>query len=353
MSGLWTDYIRGTASPQVVPGRQANDALDKDAFLRLLVTQLQHQNPLEPMDDRDFIAQMAQFSSLEQMQNMNQTLVQGQAFSMVGKVVIGTIFNQATSRFEQIGGEVSHVVMRNGEAVLMVSGREMQVSDVEEVFDIRLSSIHNTLLTSQSLSLVGKYVQSVVQNSDGEPIEYIEGRVSHIRFENGHPVLVVGNRDVRPADVSAVAEGNIILGRQLTVPEFGLTTINGVDFVNGNAQVVVTDGTGVQRFIPLDSIAHLSEALRHHTTPATTITHGNITGPVEAVRVHNSRVYLVVRVAPASENDDGLRAIRYTDFARITTPSTDDNNNAAGTGTGNNTNNTTPPAETEPDDTED
>lgn len=57
---------------------QSND-LDKDAFLRLLVTQLQNQDPLSPMEDREFIAQMAQFSSLEQMQNLNKTLETGQA----------------------------------------------------------------------------------------------------------------------------------------------------------------------------------------------------------------------------------------------------------------------------------
>jgi len=52
---------------------KSND-LDKDAFLRLLITQLQNQDPLDPMEDREFIAQMAQFSSLEQMQNLNKTL---------------------------------------------------------------------------------------------------------------------------------------------------------------------------------------------------------------------------------------------------------------------------------------
>ncbi len=48
-----------------------SNALDKDAFLKLLVTQMQNQDPLSPMEDREFIAQMAQFSSLEQMQNLN------------------------------------------------------------------------------------------------------------------------------------------------------------------------------------------------------------------------------------------------------------------------------------------
>ena len=47
--------------------------LDRDAFLRLLTTQLSNQDPLNPTEDREFIAQMAQFSSLEQMQNLNDT----------------------------------------------------------------------------------------------------------------------------------------------------------------------------------------------------------------------------------------------------------------------------------------
>ena len=73
--------------------REIKQDLDKDAFLSLLITQLANQDPTNPMEDRDFIAQMAQFSSLEQMVNMtkqlekmastNQTL----AVSYIGKVV--------------------------------------------------------------------------------------------------------------------------------------------------------------------------------------------------------------------------------------------------------------------------
>jgi len=48
--------------------------LDKNAFLNLLTTQLQHQDPTQPVDDSAFAAQLAQFSALEQLQQMNQTL---------------------------------------------------------------------------------------------------------------------------------------------------------------------------------------------------------------------------------------------------------------------------------------
>jgi flagellar basal-body rod modification protein FlgD len=50
------------------------DGLGRDAFLQLLVTQMSHQNPLQPQEDGAFIAQLAQFSSLEQLTNIDSTL---------------------------------------------------------------------------------------------------------------------------------------------------------------------------------------------------------------------------------------------------------------------------------------
>lgn len=54
--------------------KKAKDPLGRDAFLSLLVTQLQHQDPTQPMDNSQFIAQLATFSSLEQLQQVNTTL---------------------------------------------------------------------------------------------------------------------------------------------------------------------------------------------------------------------------------------------------------------------------------------
>lgn len=78
--------LHGTKAPQ--------QNLDKDDFMKILITQLKHQDPTKPMEDREFIAQMAQFSSLEQMTNMSRqfteltaTLKGAQAMNLIGREV--------------------------------------------------------------------------------------------------------------------------------------------------------------------------------------------------------------------------------------------------------------------------
>ena len=71
----------------VFEGRQIKNQLDKDDFLKLLITQLSHQDPTQPMDNTEFVAQMAQFSSLEQMHNMSEGFTKMSAFMNISEAV--------------------------------------------------------------------------------------------------------------------------------------------------------------------------------------------------------------------------------------------------------------------------
>ncbi|MEJ6950219.1 flagellar hook assembly protein FlgD [Natronospora cellulosivora (SeqCode)] len=118
--------------------REVNDTLGKDAFLQLLVTQMRYQDPLSPMDNQEFIAQMAQFSSLEQMQNMNsnmeeflrvETLSQGAA--LVGKNVeiIDSDSGQA------ISGVVEKVAFERGEVfAYLENGLKIDTSEITGIY---------------------------------------------------------------------------------------------------------------------------------------------------------------------------------------------------------------------------
>ena len=114
----------------------ASTPLNRDAFLKLLITQLRNQSPLSPMDDTEFIAQLAQFSSLEQMQNMNQNLesfISSQsafeALNLIGRTVKAT--NPETN--EELTGQVESIQFRAGVPYLRVQGVDIPLSYVQSV----------------------------------------------------------------------------------------------------------------------------------------------------------------------------------------------------------------------------
>lgn len=72
MSKITSDYYLSNYKKQVK--QTGSSVLGKDDFLKLLITQLQHQDPTDPVNDKEFIAQLAQFSTLEQMQNMTKVM---------------------------------------------------------------------------------------------------------------------------------------------------------------------------------------------------------------------------------------------------------------------------------------
>lgn len=115
--------------------RDRPKSMDRDDFLKLLVKQLTTQDPTAPVQDQQFIAQMAQFSSLEQMKNMAdgfQSMSNRQAIGLVGKFVIGKDYTTG----ESANGVVQALVFDSaGQAFLKVGSKAILVKDVEMVAD--------------------------------------------------------------------------------------------------------------------------------------------------------------------------------------------------------------------------
>lgn len=171
----------------------ANNNLDKDAFLKLLVTQLRYQDPLNPTNDKEFLAQMAQFTALEQMQNMNQGFQATKAFSLLGKQVQATTINEHTLDVETIQGKVEYVKMKNGQPYLVIDNKEVPAEDVEIVTDLAVLGISDEY--TNAFELIDKVVQFTRTNPNNNKKEYIEGSVRHINMKNGTPYVVVGSGD--------------------------------------------------------------------------------------------------------------------------------------------------------------
>ncbi len=110
--------------------------LGKDAFLQLLVTQLQYQDPLNPQTNQEFIAELTQFSTLEEMQNMTGTLTNAQALGLVGKNVILEVGKSSgISSTTTVAGYVDFVKMVDGNAKLSIRGELYDYADLEYVMD--------------------------------------------------------------------------------------------------------------------------------------------------------------------------------------------------------------------------
>ena len=93
-----------TTESTVQTKREANNGLDKDAFLQLLVAQMKYQDPLEPTDNTEYISQLATFSQLEATQNLEDSLTQMQASSLVGKQVVLSVTSSATGMKNTVSG---------------------------------------------------------------------------------------------------------------------------------------------------------------------------------------------------------------------------------------------------------
>ncbi|MGE5591737.1 MAG: flagellar hook assembly protein FlgD [Bacillota bacterium] len=129
MSG--TNGVTGTEAAPVFgyqpPAKRQE--LDKDAFLKLLVTQMQYQDPLNPMDNQQFMAQMAQFSALEQMQNLNLLNEQGLAAGLLGRYVGG----KDAESGEVFVGIVDGFRIVDGQVKLNIGGKDHSLSEVTDV----------------------------------------------------------------------------------------------------------------------------------------------------------------------------------------------------------------------------
>lgn len=118
---------------QLFDGKKITQQMGKDEFLKILITQLQNQDPTSPMEDKEFIAQMAQFSTLEQMTNMVQNfsalarvLKSSEAQALIGKSV------SVADGDKLVTGTVNQVI-RSDFPLILVNGNYYDLDQVLSV----------------------------------------------------------------------------------------------------------------------------------------------------------------------------------------------------------------------------
>lgn len=134
---VWPYY--SSSNVQAAANKKADTSLGKDDFLRILVTQMQNQDPMQPMQDKDFIAQMAQFSSVEQLVNMSDQLTAlrqnlGMASSMIGKTVQWYDYDDSGNMIQQ-SGKVDSIVIKDKAQYARVGNTDISLDNIVSIAD--------------------------------------------------------------------------------------------------------------------------------------------------------------------------------------------------------------------------
>jgi flagellar basal-body rod modification protein FlgD len=155
----------------VKPGNE----MDKNAFLRILTAELSNQNPDNAKDSTQYVAQLAQFASLEQMSNLNSTVRMNSANSLIGKIVglsltdyKGIPYSGIVQGVSKTGSNVvlNVQVNKDGQNEVM----QVDYSDVVDVMDkpdYNQQALNENLLLLTSSSLIGKSAEFSDKDSDG------------------------------------------------------------------------------------------------------------------------------------------------------------------------------------------
>lgn len=195
----------------------------KHTFLRLLIAQLEHQDPLSPMDNADFTAQLAQFSMLEQLESVNtniRAMVNGQgnlaglqtriqAATLVGKEV--KVKGNAIEVQDGIASPLSYSLAAAATKVTVEVvdsvGRAVQTIEqgVKPAGEHTLSGIGHDLPT-------GTYtVRITTQDVAGKPVAvetFVQGHVDGVEYQDDQPYFVIGRNRVAVSDLVSIRESS-------------------------------------------------------------------------------------------------------------------------------------------------
>jgi flagellar basal-body rod modification protein FlgD len=214
----WTDSSKRVAG-------HGNAAMDKDAFFKLMLAQLKNQDPMNPLKNHEMAAQLAQFSSLEQMTNMNATLSKienknsqpqdFQALNLIGKTVAGDSSRVVRTQFDK--EHDFNFLLPQDAAEANVKLMTAKGDLVREYKLTNLKSGNNKVSWNGkdeggNLQGAGEYFFQVdAKNAVGHKIPVkteFQGEISGLSFTSEGPVLQVGSQSIKMKDVRQITDSS-------------------------------------------------------------------------------------------------------------------------------------------------
>jgi flagellar basal-body rod modification protein FlgD len=206
-----------TGSGTTAAGNAVGGKLGKNEFLKLLVTQLRYQDPMNPLQGEEMAAQLAQFSSLEQLVNIGDAIKTQQAgndalvTAVTNSVAINTIGKEVTAVSDQVyvpaDGEakVSATVAGSGQGVLTITDANGKVLGTRKLGYVASGANEFDVGTAAAGLKEGGYRYSIeVTGGDGKPVEvetYTTARIDGITYGQDGALLTAGPLRIKPGSI--------------------------------------------------------------------------------------------------------------------------------------------------------
>ena len=126
--------ISKTKNLQNVKTADDLNKLGKDSFLKLLCAQMENQDPMQPQSNTEWVSQLATYSSLEQMQNLNATIANSQAYGLIGQEVVMAA-KDSDGHETTVSGKVDFVSVKGNKSYLSIDGNLYPASDLQSVIN--------------------------------------------------------------------------------------------------------------------------------------------------------------------------------------------------------------------------
>lgn len=207
--------VTSTASTAASAAATKETTLGKDAFLKMLIAQLKNQNPLNPLDGTDFAAQLAQFSSLEQLTNMSTQMenLSSSIGSFVNSQMVDLIGSYVTAKGNSIIADgTTKTLSYNLPSDIKSGEADIYDSNGKLVSSQKIGSAKaglNTLSWDTS-GLSGNYTFAVTgQDANGNPVSattMTSGTVTGVNFQSGSSTLVINGQNIAFGDIVSISK---------------------------------------------------------------------------------------------------------------------------------------------------
>lgn len=129
------NFQTSASSDSIKSGRDNDSGVTSEAFLQLLVAEMQNQDPLEPTSNTEWISQYATFTEVSEIQEIANTMDAVKAQGLVGEYVIMKVTKESSGETDYVSGQVDYVAYENDDVYLSINGELYSIKDLDTVAD--------------------------------------------------------------------------------------------------------------------------------------------------------------------------------------------------------------------------